>query len=84
SFDLTQDYGGIVAASMVCELLGLSTDLAPQVLAAVNAGSLAEPGEGVDTAESRPNYLQFLVPVVQRRRDGEAGDLPVVDGLLGY
>ncbi|WP_310786531.1 cytochrome P450 [Mycobacterium sp. Z3061] len=84
SFDLTQDYGGIVAASMVCELLGLSTELAPQVLAAVNAGSLAEPGEGVDTAEARPNYLQFLVPVVARRRDGEAGKLPVVDGLLGY
>ena len=84
TFDLTQDYGGIVAASMVCELLGLSTDLAPQVLAAVNAGSLAEPGEGVDTAEARPNYLQFLVPVVARRRAGEAGKLPVVDGLLGY
>lgn len=84
SFDLTQDYGGIVAASMVCELLGLSTDLAPEVLAAVNAGSLAEPGEGVDTAEARPNYLQFLVPVVTRRREGEPGTLPVVDGLLGY
>lgn len=84
TFDLTQDYGGIVAASIVCELLGLSTDLAPQVLAAVNAGSLAEPGEGVDTAEARPNYLQFLVPVVAGRRAGEAGKLPVVDGLLDY
>lgn len=84
SFDLTQDYGGIVAAAMVCELLGLPTDLAPEVLAAVNAGSLAEPGEGVDTAEARPNYLQFLVPVVQQRRAGGTGDLPVVDGLLGY
>lgn len=84
SFDLTQDYGGIVAAAMVCELLGISTDLAPQVLAAVNAGSLAQPGEGVDTAEARPNYLQFLMPVVARRRGGELGDLPVVDGLLGY
>lgn len=84
AFDLTQDYGGIVAASMVCELLGISTDLAPAVLAAVNAGSLAEPGEGVDTAEARPNYLQFLVPVVERRRAGENGSLPVVDGLLGY
>lgn len=84
SFDLTQDYGGIVAASMVCDLLGISTDLAAQVLAAVNAGSLAEPGEGVDTAEARPNYLQFLVPVVQRQRAGGAGALPVVDGLLGY
>jgi cytochrome P450 len=84
SFDLTQDYGGIVAASMVCDLLGISTDLAPQVLAAVNAGSLAAPGEGVDTAGARPNYLAFLVPVVERRRDEKTGELPVVDGLLAY
>jgi cytochrome P450 len=84
SFDLTQDYGGIVAASVVCELLGITTDLAPQVLAAVNAGSLAEPGVGVDTAEARANYLEFLVPVVERRRADPIGKLPVVDGLLGY
>ena len=86
SFDLTQDYGGIVVASIVCELLGIPTDLAPQVLAAVNAGSLAEPGVGVDTAEARPNYLEYLVPAVQRRRADPSGvgDLPVVDGLLGY
>ncbi len=68
SFDLTQDYGGIVVASIVCELLGIPTDLAPQVLATVNAGSLAEPGVGVDTAEARPNYFEYLVPAVQRRR----------------
>ncbi|MGB9225652.1 cytochrome P450 [Mycobacterium sp.] len=85
SFDLTQEYGGIVAASMVCELLGISTDHAPQVLAAVNAGSLTEPGEGVDTAEARPNYLEYLIPVVAgRRADPSTGALPVVDGLLGY
>ena len=85
SFDLTQEYGGIVAASMVCDLLGLPTDLAPQVLAAVNAGSLAQPGEGVDTSQNRPNYLEFLRPVVERRRADASGDpLPVVDGLLGY
>jgi cytochrome P450 len=84
SFDLTQDYGGIVAASMVCDLLGISTDLAPQVLAAVNAGSLAAPGEGVNTAGARPNYLEFLVPVVERRRAEKTGELPVVDGLLAY
>ncbi|MCV7378209.1 cytochrome [Mycobacterium alsense] len=86
SFDLTQDYGGIVVASVVCELLGIPTDLAPRVLAAVNAGSLAEPGVGVDTAESRPNYFEYLVPSVRRRRaesDGLPG-LPIVDGLLGY
>ncbi len=84
AFDLTQEYGGIVVASIVCELLGITTDLAPQVLAAVNAGSLAEPGVGVDTAEARPNYLEFLVPVVERRRADPIGELPVVDGLLGY
>jgi len=85
SFDLTQDYGGIVAASMVCDLLGISTDLAPQVLATVNAGSLTEPGKGVDTAQTRPNYLDYLIPVVQRRRGGQSdAALPVVDGLLGY
>ncbi|BBY23375.1 cytochrome P450 [Mycobacterium stomatepiae] len=85
SFDLTQEYGGIVAASMVCDLLGIPTELAPQVLAAVNAGSLAAPGEGVDTAQARPNYLEYLIPVVQRRRaDPSGGPLPVVDGLLGY
>src|SRR6201997_1158056 len=85
SFDLTQDYGGVVVASIVCELLGIPTDLAPQVLAAVNAGSLAEPGVGVEVAEARPNYLEYLVPSVKRRRDDSSGDaLPVVDGLIGY
>jgi cytochrome P450 len=70
---------------MVCDLLGIPADLAPEVLAAVNAGSLAQPGEGVDTAQARPNYLEYLTPVVERRRADPAGDpLPVVDGLLGY
>jgi cytochrome P450 len=70
----------------VCDLLGLPTDLAPQVLAAVNAGSLAEPGVGVEVAEARPNYLGFLTPVVERRRADQSGvpGLPIVDGLIGY
>lgn len=59
-FDLTQDYGGIVAASMVCDLLGLPTDLAADILAAVNAGSLPQPDTGVDTAQARPGYLEYL------------------------
>ncbi|MFZ0226262.1 MAG: cytochrome P450, partial [Mycobacterium sp.] len=81
----TQDYGGIVAASVVCEFLGIPVGLASEVLAAVNAGSLAQPGSGVDTAQSRPSYLDYLIPSVKRRRaNASDGDLPVVDGLLGY
>jgi cytochrome P450 len=85
TFDLTQDYGGIVAASVVCELVGLPVDLAPEVLATVNAGSLAEPGSGVEVANARPGYLEYLVPIVQRRRaDASDGELPIVDNLIGY
>ena len=83
-FDLTQDYGGIVAASIVCELVGLPSELAADVLATVNAGSLAQPGSGVEVADARPGYLEYLTPVVARRRAGEGDDLPIVDNLLAY
>ena len=84
-FDLTTDYGGMVSASVVCELVGLPVELAADVLCAVNAGSLAKPGDGVDTANARPGFLDYLVPVVARRRAASTrGELPIVDGLLGY
>ncbi len=82
-FDLTCDYGGIVVAQVVCELLGIPLELAPEVLAAVNAGSLPQAGSGVDTAAARPNYLEYLVPAVQRQR-ARRGGLPIVDGMLDY
>jgi cytochrome P450 len=85
TFDLTQEYGGIVAASVVCELLGLPVDLAPEVLATVNAGSLPQADSGVDTAAARPGYLEYLVPLVERRRtQGPDGSSAIVDGLIGY
>ncbi|HTY28009.1 MAG TPA: cytochrome P450 [Mycobacterium sp.] len=85
-FDLTQEYGGIVAATIVCELVGLPADLAADVLATVNAGSLAEPGTGVEVANARPGYLEYLTPVVERVRAGEygGGPLPIVENLLAY
>jgi cytochrome P450 len=80
TFDLTQEYGGIVAASVVCELLGLPVDLALDVLATVNAGSLAQPGSGVEVGNARPGYLEYLVPIVRRRRaDSADGGLPIAD-----
>jgi cytochrome P450 len=84
SFDLTQDYGGIVAASVVCELLGLPVDLASEVLATVNAGSLAQPGSGVEVANARPGYLSYLVPLVEQRRAESSGEPSIVDNLIGY
>jgi cytochrome P450 len=85
SFDLTQEYGGIVAASVVCELLGLPVDLAPEVLATVNAGSLAQPGSGVEVANARPGYLSYLVPLVeQRRANASDGAQTIVDNLINY
>jgi len=83
-FDLTQDYGGIVAATVVCELCGLPGDLAADVLATVNAGSQAQPGSGVEVANARPGYLEYLVPIVEKRRALEGSPLPIVDDLLGY
>ncbi|ORV84134.1 cytochrome P450 [Mycolicibacterium iranicum] len=83
-FDLTQDYGGIVAASIVCEIVGLPAELAADVLATVNAGSLATPGDGVEVANARPGYLEYLTPVVERRRAGQSDPLPIVDNLLAY
>lgn len=84
TFDLTQEYGGIVAASVVCELLGLPVDLASEVLATVNAGSLAQPGSGVEVANARPGYLEYLIPIVQGRRASTDGELPIADNLIGY
>ncbi len=85
AFDLTQDYGGIVAASVVCELVGLPADLAEDVLATVNAGSLAQPGEGVEVGNARPGYLSYLIPIIERRRsEGADGSLPIADSLIGY
>jgi cytochrome P450 len=85
TFDLTQEYAGVVAASIVCELVGLPVDLAPEVLATVNAGSMAEPGSGVEVGKARPGYLEYLAPVVKARRANRAGaELPIVDSLLAY
>ena len=82
SFDLTQEYGGIVAASMVCEILGLPADLAADVLATVNAGSLAEPGSGVEVGNARPGYLEYLTPLIQRRRSPASDTEPSIAGNL--
>jgi cytochrome P450 len=51
----------------------------------VNAGSLAQPGSGVEVANARPGYLEYLIPIVQRRRaDQSDGEQTIVDNLIDY
>jgi cytochrome P450 len=69
---------------MVCELVGLPVELAPDVLATVNAGSLAEPGSGVEVANARPGYLEYLTPIIERRRAGAGPPLAIADNLIDY
>ena len=60
----------------------LATGSNPSTTSEPNA--LAEVS-GVDTARSRPNYLDYLIPSVRQRRANTSDEqLPVVDGLLGY
>jgi cytochrome P450 len=66
TFDLTQDYGGIVVASVVCELLGIPVEFAADVLASVNAGSLAEPV----AASTQPRPGRITWNTSSRRSDG--------------
>ena len=76
AFDLTQDYGGIVAASVVCELVGLPADLAAEVLATVNAGSLAQPGErrGGGATPGPATRRTWSRSCERRRADGADGE----------
>ena len=84
-FDLVADYGGIVAATIVCELVGLPVELAGDVLEMVNTGSLAEPGAGVEVGNARPGFLDCLSPVIERRRaEGADGSWPIPDSLIAY
>ncbi len=86
SFDLTQDYGGVVAASVICRLFGISDDLAPQVLASVNRMSLSDPDKGgVDLAASLDANAQLMLPAIRARRAaGADGRVPLIDGMLHY
>jgi cytochrome P450 len=60
----------------------LPVDLAPEVLATVNAGSLAQPGSGVEVANARPGYLSYLLPLVEQRRAHP--EQTIVDNLISY
>lgn len=87
-FDLTQDFGGIVAASVVCHLLDMPLSRAPEVLWLVNQCSQTDPEKGgTDVATTVGRCVEILMEYVARRREaGADGSVPLIDGLvrLGY
>jgi cytochrome P450 len=83
-FDLTQDYGGIVAAAVICHLLDMPTSMARQVLELVNQLSLTDPEKGgVDLSVTFRLCTEIMVPFIKARRDaGADGSVPLIDGLV--
>lgn len=83
-FDLTQDYGGIVAASVVCHLLAMPLSRAGEVLELVNSLSQTDPEKGgTDVATTVGRCVDILVEYVASRRKAWAdGAVPLIDGLI--
>jgi cytochrome P450 len=83
-FDLTQHYGGIVAAAVQCHLFRIPLTEAKYVLDSVNAGSLtdADPSTSRNLNRYRPVVEMIEAVVRTRRKQGADGDFPLVDGLL--
>jgi cytochrome P450 len=85
-FDLTQEFGGIVAASIICHFMGMPLSQAAEVRDAVNAVTVTDPeAGGVDLAKLVEDMVAIIQPAVERRRAaGANGDVPFLDGLINY
>lgn len=84
TFDLTQDYGGIVSAGAICHLLGMPLSMARDVLDLVNALSQTDPEKGGnDIGQTIGQCVGMMLPYVAKRRaEGADGALPMIDGLI--
>ena len=85
-FDLTQEYGGMVAASIVCHLFDLDRSRAREVRDAVNALTITDQETGgLDIELLVAQLVTIIQPAVeQRRRAGADGTVPLIDGLIDY
>lgn len=89
-FDLTQNYAGIVASSVMCRMFGIPLQEAKYVLDMVNAGSLVDPETGgVRSTEPTIRLFETVMARVRDRRraghdgaDGDDGALPLIDGMI--
>lgn len=85
-FDLTQDYGAMVSAGMICHLFDMDPSLASQVRDTVGAATATDPKKGGFNQHSLvDNSVALILPAVERRRAaGADGSVPLVDGMIGY
>ncbi|MCX7863605.1 MAG: cytochrome P450 [Novosphingobium sp.] len=83
-FDLTQDYGGMVSASVICHLFGIAPSRAREVLEMVNALSRTDQsGGGIDVPAMMARHAAVISECVRRRRmSGADGAFPLIDGLI--
>ena len=84
SFDLTQDYGGIVAASGICHLLDIPMANARDILNLVNKLSQTDPEKGGnDINQTIGQCVEMMLPAVAARRAaGADGSVAFIDGLI--
>ena len=83
-FDLTQDYGGFVAASTICHMFGMPLSRAGEVLELVNDLSRTDKEGG---ANDVPTIIGTCVAmmvesITRRRKAGADGGNPLIDGLI--
>jgi cytochrome P450 len=85
-FDLTQEYGGIVSASVICHFFDMPLTMAAHVRDAVNAVTVTDPeAGGLDLAQLVERLVALILPAVERRRAaGADGSVPFLDGLINY
>ncbi|HSS11713.1 MAG TPA: hypothetical protein VLL25_17635, partial [Acidimicrobiales bacterium] len=83
-FNVTREYGGLVAAATMCHLFGMPLDEAELVFDAVLASA---PG-AQDLSHQQKQYERLCQRVTEivrdRRAAGADGAFPLVDGLVHY
>jgi cytochrome P450 len=83
-FDLTQEYAGMVSASVICHMYRMPMTMAREVLDAVNASTRTDVNEsnGIDL-EAIQRLAGYIKEVVApRRAEGPDGSWPLVDGMF--
>ena len=83
-FDLTQDYGGHVAAATMCHLFDLPLTKAGEVLELVNDLSRTDKeGGATDVPTIIGSCVGMMIESITRRREaGADGANPLIDGLI--